>query len=127
MKNTMDIITIALCKRIRAFFPAITEIFTVDTLTMKSVIMRSKCLITSYLGMLTRLVTVDFSLRKQDPWTEPGGYISDHANQLLNRIDSIFDIRTTYNEILSLLTVQKKREFESLGLLEVCNDSPHAR
>ena len=123
----MDVVTIALCKRIRAFFPAISEIFSLDALTMKSVIIRSKCLIASYLGMLSRLVKVDFSFRKHDPWTESEGYSSDYANQFMSRIESISDIRITYDEILSLLSVQKKQEFKSLNLLEVCDGVPHAR
>ena len=119
MKNTLDIISVELCKTIRSIFPHQSLLFNMSASTLKTLVVRSKDILTSYMTMLSRLTKTDFLLREKDPWKYSLGYQHETIDKLMSRIDIVYSIWATYDEVLSLLSSQNKKDFERLNLLQV--------
>lgn len=118
MKHTINIISIGLCQTIRSIFPNTNVMFALDSSTMKTLVLRSKDLLISYLTMIGRLTKIDFSLREKDPWKQRLGYQDDKVDKLMHRIDIIYSLWATHSEIVSVISPQNKKDLERLKLFD---------
>lgn len=119
MKNTIDLMTESICKLLRVAFPHKDRLLKTDAQTIKSLVVRSKDTMNSYLTMMNRLTKIDFTLRKDDPWTKSDGYHYDKVDFLLRRMESLYFVCGTCAELEIILPPDDFDSFQTINPLKV--------
>jgi len=119
MRQLIQMMSMCLCKRLREIFPHPSQIFDLDIPMMKMIVVRSKNVLNCYQTMISRLTKIDFSLRDTDPWKQSWGYQSDIVTKLIHRIDTIYKVWATNDEIHSILSGRPKKDLQRMNIFKV--------
>ena len=118
MSNIMDILVTTFCKNVKESLSPHTNIFSAPFLFIKSALSQARDGIDSFLRMLARLSNVEFCINKKHRWSGLQ-YSNASASKLSSRIHRLLTIRSAYEEMLSILGPEKKRELIALNSFDV--------